>query len=96
MPATPQGVNAASSDTAKILEAIQGMKTQVNGMETRLTKLEMPAAKPKGAQNRTVSSARGTRRRTSTSSHRCRSSRRTRFAREACAMAKSGGLRMAM
>ena len=54
MPATPQGVNAASSDTAKILKAIQGVNTQVNGMETRLTKLEMPAAKQKGAQNRTV------------------------------------------
>ena len=54
MPATPQGAHAASSDTAKILEAIQGVKTQVNGVETRLTKLEMPAAKQKGAQNRTV------------------------------------------
>ena len=54
MPATQEGGTAASSDTAKILEAIQDMKAQVKGMETRVAKLEMPAAKPKGAQNRKV------------------------------------------
>ena len=54
MPATPKGANAASSDTAKIHDAIQDVKTQVHGMETRLTKQEMPAAKQKAQQNRTV------------------------------------------
>ena len=50
IPATPKGATTASSATAKILEAIQDVKAQVNGMETRVAKLEMPAAKPKKAQ----------------------------------------------
>ena len=57
MLATPEGLTAASrdtSDTAKILEAIQDVKVQLKRMATRVAKLEMPAAKPKGTRGRTV------------------------------------------
>ena len=40
--------------TAKIQEAIQGVKDDVKGMEKRVAKLEAPAAKPKATPGRTV------------------------------------------
>ena len=43
-----------AAGTAKILEAIQGVKEQVKGMESRVAKLEAPAAKQKGGRTRTV------------------------------------------
>ena len=51
------GMGSSGGDTdatAKILEAIQGVKDDVKGMEKRVAKLEAPAAKPKATPGRTV------------------------------------------
>ena len=51
------GMGSSGGDTdatAKILEAIQGVKDDVKGMEKRVAKLEAPAAKPKATPGRAV------------------------------------------